>query len=74
MIEIRVFRPDAHADADALWAMLEPVIRAGDVYALPLDMPREQALEYWLAAGNWVFIAEEDGLIVGSYYLRANHI
>ena len=76
MIEIRVFYPDAHADqrsdADALWAMLEPVIRAGDVYALPLDMPREQALEYWLAAGNRVFIAEEEGLIVGSYYLRAN--
>jgi RimJ/RimL family protein N-acetyltransferase len=52
--------------------MLEPVIRAGEVFALPVDMSRELALEYWFAAGNWVFVAEDDGRIVGSYYLRAN--
>jgi ribosomal protein S18 acetylase RimI-like enzyme len=52
--------------------MLEPVIRAGEVFALPVDMPREQALAYWFAAGNWVFVAEDEGLVVGSYYVRAN--
>jgi ribosomal protein S18 acetylase RimI-like enzyme len=59
-------------DSDAIWAILEPVIRAGDVYALPADMTRAQALEYWFAAGNRVFVAEQDGVILGSYYLRAN--
>jgi ribosomal protein S18 acetylase RimI-like enzyme len=59
-------------DHDALWAILEPVIRAGDVYALPVDMDREAALAYWFSPGNWVFVAEEDGTVAGSYYLRAN--
>ena len=59
-------------DHDALWAILKPVIRAGDVFALPVDMDRERALEYWLALGNWAFVAEEDDVVLGSYYLRAN--
>jgi ribosomal protein S18 acetylase RimI-like enzyme len=67
-----VHRNATDADHEAIWAILEPVIRAGEAYALPLDMPREQALEYWFAAGNWVFVAEEDGRVVGSYFLHAN--
>ena len=65
-------RAGEEADKDAIWAMLEPVIRAGEVFALPVDMTREQGLAYWFADGNWVFVAEEDGLAVGSYYVRAN--
>ena len=63
---------DRNADHDAIWAMLEPVIRAGEVFALPLDMSREDALAYWFAAGKWVFVAEEDGAALGSYYIHAN--
>lgn len=69
MIAIRSFQ---EADRDALWSILEPVVRSGEVFALPVDMAREQALEYWLADGNRVFVAEEGGQVVGAYYLRAN--
>jgi ribosomal protein S18 acetylase RimI-like enzyme len=69
MIAIREFREE---DQDVLWAMLEPVIRAGEVFALPIEMTREQALGYFLADGNWIFVAEADGRAVGAYYLRAN--
>jgi len=72
MIAIRPFRADDAAELDVLWAMLEPVVRAGEVFALPVEMTREQALNYFLAEGNWIFTAEEDGRIVGAYYLRAN--
>src|ERR1700677_1820262 len=74
MIAIRAAQggADQDADRDAIWAMLEPVARAGEVYALPREMTREQGLAYWFADGNWVFVAEEDGLAVGSYYVRAN--
>jgi ribosomal protein S18 acetylase RimI-like enzyme len=65
-------RPAVEADSQAVWTMLEPVIRAGEVFALPMDMTREAALAYWFAAGHWVFVAELDGEIAGSYYLRAN--
>jgi ribosomal protein S18 acetylase RimI-like enzyme len=69
MIRIRAA---TEGDRETIWAMLEPVIRVGEVFALPVDMAREQALEYWFAAGNWVFVAEDEGSVVGSYYVRAN--
>jgi ribosomal protein S18 acetylase RimI-like enzyme len=59
-------------DNDAIWNILEPVIRAGETYTLPRDLTREDALAYWHAPGHDVFIAEENGEIVGTYYLRAN--
>ena len=48
------------------------MIRAGDTYALPRSLPREEALAYWHAAGNIVYVAEEEGIILGTYILRAN--
>jgi len=35
-------------------------------------MSREAALAFWFASGHEVFVAEEDGGLVGTYFLRAN--
>jgi ribosomal protein S18 acetylase RimI-like enzyme len=35
-------------------------------------MDREEALAYWFSAEHTVFVAEEDGKILGTYYLRVN--
>jgi len=59
-------------DADAVWGILEPVIRAGETYALSQDLKRDQALEYWTSEEKEVFVAEEEGVVLGTYYLRAN--
>src|SRR5215471_7143839 len=59
-------------DADAVWAILEPVIRAGETYTLPRDMNRESAVAFWLSPNHEVFVAEDNGAIVGTYILRAN--
>jgi ribosomal protein S18 acetylase RimI-like enzyme len=69
MLAIREAGPD---DADAIWAILEPVIRAGETYPLPCDMTREDALAYWFSPSHEVFVAEDDGQMVGTYHLRAN--
>jgi ribosomal protein S18 acetylase RimI-like enzyme len=65
-------RPALREDEDAIWAILEPVIRAGETYTQPRDMSREDALAFWFARGHEVFVAEEDGTAVGTYFLRAN--
>ncbi|MEO8699508.1 MAG: GNAT family N-acetyltransferase [Kofleriaceae bacterium] len=57
------------ADHDAIWAALEPVIRAGETYALPRDWSRETALAYWFAPAHEVFVAGET---LGTYFLQAN--
>jgi len=67
-----IIRPAGPADANAIWEILEPTIRAGETYTLPRDMEREQALAYWFAPEHSVFVAEQDGEMLGSYYLRVN--
>lgn len=59
-------------DHGAIWAILEPVIRAGETYTLPRDMSRQDALAYWFAPGHHVFVAEDDDVVIGTYFLRAN--
>lgn len=67
-----LIRPARAADADAIWAIIGPTIRAGESYALPRDMSRADALAYWTAPDRETFVAEDDGAIIGTYYLRAN--
>jgi L-amino acid N-acyltransferase YncA len=67
-----VIRKTIANDSDAIWKILEPVIRGGDTYTLPADMKREEALAYWNSPGHEVFVAEENGEILGTYYLRVN--
>jgi ribosomal protein S18 acetylase RimI-like enzyme len=65
-------RPGVEGDADAIWTILEPVIRAGETYAFPRDWSRAEAMAYWHSPGHDVFVAEDAGVVVGTYYLRAN--
>ncbi len=66
------FRPAHSGDHSAIWAIIGPTIRAGETYALPRDMSEADALAYWTGADRETFVAEADGGIVGTYYLRAN--
>ena len=59
-------------DAEPIWAILEPVIRAGETYPLPRDMDRESAVAYWFSPGHEVFVAEDHSEIVGTYFLQTN--
>ena len=65
-------RPATARDDDAIWRIIGPVIAAGETYALPRDWSRDQALAYWCAPEHEVFVAEDNGAIVGTYYLQAN--
>src|SRR2546423_11554867 len=67
-----LIRPAANEDSNAIWAIMEPIIQAGETYALPRDMGKDSALAYRLSAEREVFIAEDNGHIVGTYGLQAN--
>ena len=59
-------------DAAAIWAIVGPIIRAGETYALPSDITETEALAYWLGPDRETFVAEADGALLGTYYIRAN--
>jgi GNAT superfamily N-acetyltransferase len=67
-----LIRPVASADADSIWRVLEPAIVAGETYALPPDMTRDEALAYWLSPAHEAYLAEERDVVLGTYFLRAN--
>ncbi len=67
-----LIRPATAADHPAIWAILEPIIRAGETYALPRDMSQADAIAYWTGADRETFVVERDGKILGTYYIRAN--
>ncbi len=36
-----LIRPATDADANAIWAIMEPIVRAGETYTLPRNWTRE---------------------------------
>ena len=66
---IRAARKD---DASAIWLVIGPAIRAGETYALARDMNETVAISYWMGPDRQTFVAEENGQILGTYYLRSN--
>jgi hypothetical protein len=66
-------RPAIGSDDEAIWHILKPTFRAGETYPIPCNISRADALAYWCAPGHEVFVAQEDNLILGTYYLRANN-
>lgn len=67
-----IIRPATPEDHDAIWAIMEPILRGGDTYTLPRDWDRGTALAYWFAAPHQVFVAEDDGAVLGHYFLAPN--
>jgi ribosomal protein S18 acetylase RimI-like enzyme len=59
-------------DRAAIWSIIEPVIRAGETYALDREMSEDEALAYWMGRETETFVAEEAGAILGTYYMRPN--
>jgi ribosomal protein S18 acetylase RimI-like enzyme len=69
---MRIRQATPNPDADFIWPILEPVIRAGETYTLPLDMTRTDGIAYWFAPQHEVFVAEENGHALGTYFLKPN--
>ena len=66
-LRIRKASPQGHA---AIWSILRPIFRAGDTYAVDPEITEADALAYWLA--ERAYVAEFDGRIIGTYYLKTN--
>lgn len=65
-------RPATASDGAAIWSILEPMIRAGETYTIARDTFEAEALAYWLGTDRETFVAESEGAVVGTYFLRAN--
>lgn len=59
-------------DYASVLSFLEPVIRAGDTYALDNNMSCDDIIAYWFSPDKQTYVYEDKGDILGTYYIRAN--
>ncbi len=68
-------RPYEAADWSALWALLEPVFRAGETFPHDPAITEAEALVAWVEQSQAVMVAlDAAGALVGTYYLRPNSL
>jgi L-amino acid N-acyltransferase YncA len=60
------------ADAPAIAEIIMPTIREGATYTLDRDMSEADALRYWMSSDKETFVAEENGVVLGTYFIRPN--
>ncbi len=65
-------RRATEADLSDLWPIFRQVVRAGDTYALAPDCTRADARRIWLDAPRECWLAERDGAVLGTYYIKTN--
>ncbi|MEP6704496.1 MAG: GNAT family N-acetyltransferase, partial [Acidobacteriota bacterium] len=61
------------SDKRAVWQIIKVVIAAGDTYVFDPNTPEKEMLEYWFSPEKYVYVAEDDGTILGTYWIKPNH-
>ncbi|MEL7071898.1 MAG: N-acetyltransferase [Cyanobacteria bacterium J06581_3] len=68
-----LIRPIKETDWPSVWAMIEPVFRAGETYAFSPTISEAEAQKVWIEAPRATYVAQsEQGSVVGTYYIKPN--
>lgn len=59
-------------DWELIWPIFHEIVKAGETYAYETGTTKDQAEKIWLDAPRKTFVFEEDGTILGTYYLKTN--
>ena len=69
MVEIR---KAIDTDKSQVWPIIKSVIAGGDTYVNAPDSSEKEMLAYWFSSEKYVYVAENNGEILGTYWLKAN--
>ena len=62
----------ASSDFDAIWPIFHDIVKRGETYAFDPNLTKEQAFVLWMQQPEVCCVAEIEGHIVGTYYLKPN--
>ena len=65
-------RPMTAEDFERFWPTFQAIVQAAETYAYDPALSIDQARQLWLELPLHTLLAEEDGELLGSYYLKAN--
>nr|WP_315469359.1 hypothetical protein [uncultured Undibacterium sp.] len=69
MLTIRSATP---TDFEKIWPIFHEIVSAGETYTYPSDTSKEQGFQLWITLPRQTFVAEEDGEILGTYFIKTN--
>jgi ribosomal protein S18 acetylase RimI-like enzyme len=61
------------SDRDEIWDIIRAVIATGDTYVFAPDSPEDDMLAYWFSPEKHVYVAEQDGEVLGTFWLKPNY-
>ena len=67
-----IIRQATTTDFDAIWPIFHQIVSAGDSYAYPPDTNQHQARQLWIEMPAATYVVEQDGQILGTYYIKTN--
>ncbi len=59
-------------DFDHVWPIFHEIVAAGETYAYPPETTKEEAVKIWVDAPRKTFVFEEEGRILGTYFIKTN--
>ncbi|QIZ85803.1 GNAT family N-acetyltransferase [Bermanella marisrubri] len=59
-------------DFEQIWPFFHVIVAAGTTYAYPTEMTKQEAINTWMVLPEKTYVAEHEGEILGSYYLKTN--
>jgi L-amino acid N-acyltransferase YncA len=60
------------SDFGAIWPIFQEIVVAGETYAYSQDTSKEEAERLWMKMPRKTYVAEEEGKILGTYYIKTN--
>ncbi len=59
-------------DFAQIWPIFQEIVSAGDTYAYSSETREEEAYDIWMKKTHKTYVAEKDGLVLGTYYIKKN--
>ncbi|MFP4672159.1 MAG: N-acetyltransferase family protein [Desulfohalobiaceae bacterium] len=59
-------------DFERIWPIFHEIAAAGDSFAYPRDITKDEAQKLWMDGPRKTYVLEEDGKTLGTYYIKTN--
>lgn len=69
---IMLIRKATEQDFEAIWPIFYEIVSAGETYAYDPQTDKAGAYQIWMQTPRATYVVEEEGEIVGTYYLKTN--
>ena len=65
-------REATETDFEEIWPIFHEIASAGETYPYPKNTSKEEAIRLWMHLPRKTYVVEEDGQILGTYYIKTN--